>query len=221
MVTQSSNYQERLNARTPKMAAIFDGARQVIVETNSLKISLVTVARQADMASQGIYRYFSNSHDLYLMLLLNDFAEFQNELASEISKLSFPHLSGQVWVTIDRLRNKYPILQMTFANLDSDIASLIQNSKPMKEINSRSLGEFSEAQRLGVVRPDLDIEFLIASMAFVSVHVLFPLVFKGEYGTPEWWQMSYLQTAALMYPVPDFGDPAELHNYLRRLGLDV
>lgn len=217
--TDYSAHLERLSRKTPKMADVMDSAREVMRKKNSPVVTFAEVGRHAGIASQGIYRYFHDAEDLYVLLVLDELDRLHTTVLESFSGVKFPMLSGRVWATYNAVHNAFPVLGITFRDLSNSMATFIEKSPPMERIHQQSKDEFIRAQQIGVVRPDIDVEKMMDSIGFVSVNTLLPFVFKGMHGTPEWQQMSYLQIAALMYPVPNFNDPEELAAYLARLGV--
>lgn len=184
------------------------------------EVKIVDIAADAHLTSQGVYRYFTDKLDLYITAARAEFDSLNRQVLSEIVDEILPHFTGVFWRVYSQCASERPFLYRVFARRDAAITAAVLDSPSVQELHISAHHDFIVARREHLIRDDIAIESMSATVGELGVRVLVPYLFSGKYLDSDWVDMERVLTAAIMYPLPDLDTPvgrAELEHSVQKI----
>lgn len=151
-----------MSSENKKLQSIFNSARKLFWKHGLKRVSIEEICSDAGVSKMTFYKYFANKRELALAVIRNLF----NESLAEYNEVMNGPLSYPEKVRI-LIGNKLKLARDASQEL---IMELYKSGEPeiMAYIQEMSLtsmsmmrGEFSERQKRGEIRPDVNLEFLL------------------------------------------------------------
>lgn len=182
-------------------------ATNIFTERGIGGASFVDIAECAGITSQAIYRYYANKQDLYYAAVERDLEELQQRVSDDVVNEDLPHMTGSFWRAFVRRAQEHPLSGGAIMSRDAQVGELRKSLPSTKRWLETATRDLLAAQKLGLVRADIDMSNFAESVLHVSTAVMVPLVFEGKFGGPEWVDVERVVAAAVLHPMPDFGAP--------------
>lgn len=192
---------------------ILDAAIELFAERSFSEVSISDIARVVGIAPQGVYRYFRDKHDLYLAALSTDIDSLHADLASQLSKIPLPSITGMLWRTYSSLVPAHPLAKKAICARDVDALRLLATLASTRNLLTELAEETVLGQKHGLYRQDIDILAQAESMEYFITHLQLPLIWDEKYATKEWIDANQVIVNALFYPAPDFSSEEVLKEY--------
>lgn len=177
------------------------------IPVSQVKVS--DIARVVGISSQGIYRYFPNIQAIYEQAIVSDMEALNREVIDSLKDLPVPVLSSEIWRSYARISQNHPLVQKLVIERDVYTLILIENVPSIKAIKDLIAEEVIAGQEMGIIRSDIDATQTIDSLSFMLVHVLLPILFKNQFGSPDWLSASSIIVATLFHPTPKLDTEAD------------
>ncbi|AXE55263.1 DNA-binding transcriptional repressor AcrR [Aurantimicrobium sp. MWH-Uga1] len=203
---------------------IVESAVHVFANSGKESASLVEIAKEAQITSQGIYRYFSNKDELYLEAIRADVEDLFFQLLRRLAPIPAPFFAGAVWLILIELLPSHPLAIEAVLSKESAIQAVVKSCISTQLLQESFIAEMKLASEKGIVRQDIDASVLAKACADCLIEISIPTIMEGKYGTPEWISLQMIFLSAAFYPLPDFLNEeviVQFQEQARELGLNA
>ena len=173
-------------------------------------VSIVDVAKVAEVTSQAVYRYFRNKKELFAESIAYDLEALNLEVLKTLENIPMPMLTGGIWYSYAALLPGHPLARQALAKRSPEYFDIFNALPSRKTILNQMVAEFQMAQKAGALRQDIDVEETVDSLKEILIYVMYPLIAEDKYGTQEWLRATNIILATLFYPAPDATSPDSL-----------
>ena len=184
-------------------ARILSCAISLFSERSIDQVSFVDIATCAGLTSQALYRYYSGKQELYLYAVSQDIEVLQNAVLEQTAELTLPHFTAEFWAAYSEQAKKHPLAQKGVSSRDPQILTLLTELPSSRKCFESGRADLRIAQKIGLIRADIDVDVFSESLFYMSTKMLIPLIFEGKFAGEEWLSVERILTASIISPVPD------------------
>ena len=208
---------EKIRKSDATRAKIIDNAIKVFALNDFKDVSITSIAKDLDIAPQGIYRYFKDKSEIFSAALAHDIDTLQNQLIMGIQDEPLPYLTGVIWRNYANLVTNHPFAIKEVSRHSPESIAILSNLESTANIFRLIESEITVAQQSSIIRPDLNIPNAINSGKYFFANVLAPLLYEEKYGGVEWVSAMQVLLGSMFYPIPDVSSNEKVQAFEAKL----
>jgi AcrR family transcriptional regulator len=186
---------------------LLDSAVHAFSSSHIRDVSIVEVARTAELTPQAVYRYFKGKKQLFFAALQHDLDQLHTSVIEVMKSQPVASLTGATWYTYMEKSRTHPLARTVIPLRQPEILDFVASLDSTLEFKKLMTHDMILGQKYGLLRTDIDLSLAMDSMQYMMTHLLLPLIFEGKYMGSEWQKVTYAMLAVGFYPVPDLTSP--------------
>ena len=208
---------EKIRKSDATRAKIINNAIKIFSKSDFKDVSITAIAKDLDIAPQGIYRYFKDKREIFNAALAHDIESLQNQLILQMQEEALPYLTGSIWSQYSKMITQHPLAMSEISSRNPEAISLLSALDSTSNIFKLIESEISFGQENSIIRPDLNISNLVEASKYFFANVLAPLLYEDKYGGPEWINSMQVLLGSMFYPIPDVSTPEKIQEFEEKL----